>query len=170
MTVKELYKRMCEALPDELREPWDNDGLMCCPDAEHNVRRVILTLDVTAEIIDTVIAGASKTGVSTACCPVTDTVKYVDTERHSIYTPKRDYLLAIQTPQVFAKTAFTAAYALAIKTGGSFTDETSMLENAGAKVKYVQTSPKNIKLTTKEDILLAKAMLLVEKAMEDKHD
>jgi 2-C-methyl-D-erythritol 4-phosphate cytidylyltransferase len=45
-----------------------------------------------------------------------------------------------------------------------------MLENAGAKVEYVQTSPKNIKLTTKEDILLAKAMLLVEKAMEDKHD
>lgn len=125
---------------------------------------------VTAEIIDTVIAGASKTGVSTACCPVTDTVKYVDTERHSIYTPKRDYLLAIQTPQVFAKTAFTAAYAMAIKNGGSFTDETSMLENAGAKVEYVQTSPKNIKLTTKEDILLAKAMLLVEKAMEDKHD
>jgi 2-C-methyl-D-erythritol 4-phosphate cytidylyltransferase len=78
--------------------------------------------------------------------------------------------LAVQTPQVFAKTAFTAAYAMAIKKGGTFTDETSMLENVGAKVEYVQTSPRNIKLTTKEDILLAKAMLLVEKAMEDKHD
>ena len=52
MTVKELYKKICEVLPDELREPWDNDGLMCCPDTEHPVRRVILALDVTAEIID----------------------------------------------------------------------------------------------------------------------
>jgi 2-C-methyl-D-erythritol 4-phosphate cytidylyltransferase len=59
---------------------------------------------------------------------------------------------------------------MAIKKGGTFTDETSMLENAGSKVEYVQTSPRNIKLTTKEDILLAKAMLLVEKSMEDKHD
>lgn len=125
---------------------------------------------VTAEIIDAVIQGASKTGASTACAPVTDTIKYVDTEHHSIYTPKRDFLLAVQTPQVFAKTAFTAAYAMACKKGGIFTDETSMLENAGAKVEYVQTSPRNIKLTTKEDILLAKAMLLVEKAMEEKHD
>ena len=52
MTVKELYKKLCEALPEELREPWDNDGMMCCPDTEHPVRRVILALDVTAEIID----------------------------------------------------------------------------------------------------------------------
>ena len=123
---------------------------------------------VTAEIINTVIEGASKTGVATACCPVTDTVKYVDTQHHSIYTPKRDYLLAVQTPQVFAKTAFTAAYAMACKNGGSFTDETSMLESAGAKVEYVHTDPRNIKLTTKEDILLAKAMLLVERAREEK--
>ena len=59
---------------------------------------------------------------------------------------------------------------MAVKKGGTFTDETSMLENVGAKVEYVQTSPRNIKLTTKEDILLAKAMLLVEKAKEEKND
>ena len=52
MTVKELYKAMCEVLPDTLREPWDNDGLMCCPDGEREVSRVLLALDVTEEIMD----------------------------------------------------------------------------------------------------------------------
>lgn len=121
---------------------------------------------VTSEIISAVIEGAKKTGAATACSPVTDTIKFVDTEHKTVYTPKRDYLLAIQTPQVFKKESYTVAYALAVKQGGVFTDETSMLEAAGATVEYVQTDPRNIKLTTKEDILLARAMLLVEKAKE----
>ena len=121
---------------------------------------------VTSEIISAVIEGAKKTGAATACSPVTDTIKFVDTEHKTVYTPKRDHLLAIQTPQVFKKESYTVAYALATKQGGVFTDETSMLEAAGATVEYVQTDPRNIKLTTKEDILLARAMLLVEKAKE----
>ncbi len=121
---------------------------------------------VTSEIISAVIEGAKKTGAATACSPVTDTIKFVDTEHKTVYTPKRDHLLAIQTPQVFKKESYTVAYALAVKQGGVFTDETSMLEAAGATVEYVQTDPRNIKLTTKEDILLARAMLLVEKAKE----
>ncbi|MBQ9793935.1 MAG: 2-C-methyl-D-erythritol 4-phosphate cytidylyltransferase [Clostridia bacterium] len=121
---------------------------------------------VTSEIISAVIEGAKKTGAATACSPVTDTIKFVDTEHKTVYTPKRDHLLAIQTPQVFKKESYTVAYALAVKQGGVFTDETSMLEAAGATVEYVQTDPRNIKLTTKEDIVLARAMLLVEKAKE----
>ena len=52
MTVKELYKKLTEVLPDTLREPWDNDGMMCCPDGEREVRKVLLALDVTEEIMD----------------------------------------------------------------------------------------------------------------------
>lgn len=52
MTVKELYDRMAEQLPEELRESWDNDGLMCSPDLNAQVRRVLVALDVTEEIVD----------------------------------------------------------------------------------------------------------------------
>ena len=52
MTVKELYDRMLEHFPDELRESWDNDGLMCSPDLGATVRRVLVSLDVTEEIVD----------------------------------------------------------------------------------------------------------------------
>lgn len=121
---------------------------------------------VTPEIIHAVIEGASETGASTACAKVTDTVKYVDPERKAVYTPNRDHLLSIQTPQVFRRDHYEVAYAMACKKGGTFTDETSMLEAAGASVAYVETDPRNIKLTTKEDILLARAILLVQKARE----
>ena len=50
MTVYELYKKLCEEYPCELSCEWDNDGLMCCPDAEREVKRVLVALDVTAAV------------------------------------------------------------------------------------------------------------------------
>ena len=52
MTVKELYEVFEERIPEGLREDWDNDGLMCCPDSLKEVERVFVTLDVTEEIVD----------------------------------------------------------------------------------------------------------------------
>ena len=52
MTVKELYEILSDRIPEELREPWDNDGIMCCPDDLAEVKRALITLDVTEEIVD----------------------------------------------------------------------------------------------------------------------
>jgi dinuclear metal center YbgI/SA1388 family protein len=52
MTVRELYERICERIPECLSEEWDNDGIMCCPDEVADVERVLITLDVTEEIVD----------------------------------------------------------------------------------------------------------------------
>lgn len=52
MTVKELYSNFEVKIPSELRESWDNDGIMCCPDGTADVARVLVTLDVTEEIVD----------------------------------------------------------------------------------------------------------------------
>ena len=51
MTVKQLYKILDEKIPKALSCEWDNDGLMCCPDADRQVRRVLLALDVTKEVV-----------------------------------------------------------------------------------------------------------------------
>ena len=121
---------------------------------------------VTPELVDTVIAEARKSGIATACCPVTDTIKYVDTEHHAVYTPAREHLVALQTPQVFRRDFYQVAYAVASKKGASYTDETAMLEAAGATVSYVRTDAGNIKLTTREDLTLARAILAVQKAQK----
>lgn len=52
MTVKDLYKRLEARIPKELAEPWDNDGLMCCADSLQEIHKVILTLDVTEDVVD----------------------------------------------------------------------------------------------------------------------
>ena len=119
---------------------------------------------VTPEIINTVVEAARKSGAATACAPVTDTIKYVDPEQHAIYTPKREHLIALQTPQVFRRDFYEVAYALAGRKQAVFTDETAMLEAAGVSVEYVHTNARNIKLTTREDLTLARAILAVQKA------
>ncbi len=52
MTVTELYKFFCQYFPEEQRCEWDNDGIMVCPDSKAEVKKVLLTLDVTEEIVD----------------------------------------------------------------------------------------------------------------------
>jgi len=52
MTVKELYLKLEEKIPVELREEWDNDGLMCSADSSDEVLRALVVLDVTEQIVD----------------------------------------------------------------------------------------------------------------------
>lgn len=55
MTVKELYAGLQAVLPPSLSADWDNDGLACCPDGAREVRRVLVTLDVTDAAVDKAI-------------------------------------------------------------------------------------------------------------------
>ena len=52
MTVRELYEKIAERVPETLSEEWDNDGLMCCADDSSEVKRALVTLDVTEEVVD----------------------------------------------------------------------------------------------------------------------
>ena len=52
MNVQEFYKKLSVHFPEELREAWDNDGIMCCADSSIEVENVLITLDVTEEIVD----------------------------------------------------------------------------------------------------------------------
>ena len=52
MTVRTLYTLLSEKISPILSELWDNDGLMCCPDPEKDVCKVLFTLDVTDAVVD----------------------------------------------------------------------------------------------------------------------
>ena len=56
MNVKELYGFLNEKIPPSLSCDWDNDGLMCCADETKEIRRVLIALDMTAEVIKKAIA------------------------------------------------------------------------------------------------------------------
>ena len=55
MTVKELYEKLCGIIPTSLSCDWDRDGFECCPEPEKEVKKVIIALDVTNDVIDQAI-------------------------------------------------------------------------------------------------------------------
>ncbi len=57
MKVNELYRYLESLIPSCLSCEWDNDGLMCCPDGDKEVKKVLVVLDVTGDVIDEAISG-----------------------------------------------------------------------------------------------------------------
>ena len=124
----------------------------------HDCARPFITADETERLI----SSAFDSGASCACSKVKDTIKYRSEEEKCFYTPKRDNLLSVQTPQVFKKSIWIVSDALARKNGMEFTDDTSAAEHAGFKVTYEECSAENIKLTDANDIKIAKAIYFLK--------
>ena len=56
MTVREFYRALCAIIPRELGCDWDVDGLNVCPDPDREVKRVLVALDATTEVVDKAVA------------------------------------------------------------------------------------------------------------------
>ena len=112
---------------------------------------------IADEWIDRVFEAAVQTGAAILATPVVATLKRVGKDQTIEATVPRDQLWEAQTPQVFRRDVLTKAYAR--KGTSSATDEASLVEQSGHKVKVVQGSPMNIKITTKEDLRLASHLL-----------
>ena len=95
--------------------------------------------------------------------PVKDTIKMADNEGFAVETPNRSLLWQIQTPQVFDVALIRKAYALLMEqTDICVTDDAMVVEQMlDMKVRLVQGSYENIKITTPEDLDIAE--ILVEK-------
>ena len=110
---------------------------------------------VTEELIQRGLAEARETGAAVAAVPVTDTIKVAGDDRIVRETPSRDTLWAVQTPQVFNFDIITEAYRQA---SSEVTDDASLVEQLGYKVKLYMGSYDNIKITTPDDLTLAEVL------------
>ncbi len=59
MTVIELYNRLSEIIPSSLSCTWDRDGLEACPAPSREVKRILVALDATNEVIDRAVAASA---------------------------------------------------------------------------------------------------------------
>ncbi len=91
--------------------------------------------------------------------PVKDTIKVISKEGFVQKTLERDSLWHVQTPQTFKHDLIVRAYreGMAKKLCGY--DDATFLEFIGKKVKVIEGSPYNIKITTPEDLIIAKGIL-----------
>ncbi len=78
-------------------------------------------------------------------------------------TLERDVLYAIQTPQVFPYRVIMEAHEKAMNERFYGTDDASLVERCGGRIKIVAGSYCNIKITTPEDIFIAEALLKIRK-------
>ena len=83
---------------------------------------------------------------------VSDTIKMVDDGETVTQTLVRAELRAVQTPQAFGRKLLDEAHRLALEENWDVTDDASMLEHMGKKVRCLPGEESNVKITTPEDL------------------
>jgi 2-C-methyl-D-erythritol 4-phosphate cytidylyltransferase len=136
--------RRQDSVREGLRHMKDCDLVMI-----HDGARPFLTLD----LIKDGLRMAKETGAAVAAVPVKDTIKLAVDERLIGETLQRDKLWAAQTPQIFSFDMITRAYE---NLTTEVTDDAAAVERLGYKVQLYMGDYENIKVTTAEDLALAK--------------
>jgi 2-C-methyl-D-erythritol 4-phosphate cytidylyltransferase len=111
---------------------------------------------LTPELVERGLDEARLSGAAIAAVPVKDTVKVATPDGFVRDTPRRDNLWAVQTPQVFRFDLINQAHD---QITDDVSDDATMVERLGHRVKLYMGSYKNIKITTPDDLALAELIL-----------
>lgn len=114
---------------------------------------------VNNETIDSAIESAKENKCVIVGVPVKDTIKVIDENNNVCDTPDRSTLWSIQTPQVFDYSLIMKAHEKAREDNYYGTDDSMLVEYFGQKVKVVEGSYNNIKITTPEDLKIGEEIL-----------
>lgn len=114
---------------------------------------------VTEESIRASIDAAKTFGAATVAVPSVDTILVADEGAFLRETPDRKTLWLCQTPQTFQVEVLRRAHDHAAKNGFIGTDDASLVRRVGGKVKLVLGSPLNFKVTTPQDLALARCVV-----------
>jgi 2-C-methyl-D-erythritol 4-phosphate cytidylyltransferase len=111
-------------------------------------------------LVDQVFAEAFRNGAAMLAHPVADTLKRVEEGTNRVVeTVARGGLWQAQTPQVFRRDWLVGAYGRRGELPGPITDDAQLVEAAGHSVVVVPGAAVNFKITTRDDLQLAEAIL-----------
>lgn len=114
---------------------------------------------ITPEAISEVLVSAYKYRAATAARVATDTVKIADDKGFIEKTIDRNRVFLAETPQVFEHALYSVIAYSAKRDDIRATDDNSLAEHLGFKVKLCQTSSPNMKITNPADLTIAEAYL-----------
>lgn len=120
----------------------------------HDAARPLLNCNQLNQLIDEIKSHDGATMVR----PIHDTVKRIQ-RGQKISQVKREGLYAVETPQVFKYESLKSAILFTKNLDEVFTDETTALEHLNMKVLHVPNKDFNLKITTKDDMVVAEKFL-----------
>ena len=117
---------------------------------------------ISQELVSSMFEKAEETPALIPVTPCVDTMKVLEKQGDELVSipgvkVDRSFLFGVQTPQIFHSEIIKEAYSQAYDT--AFTDDASVLEKYGKNPSYVAGERFNIKITTQDDLLLARAIL-----------
>ena len=120
----------------------------------HDAARPLVSVDLITRTIE----AAAESGAAIAAVRARDTVKRGDASGLVTATLPRGEVYLAQTPQAFRTSVLRDALAVAEQVGVA-TDEAMLAERAGHRVKLVAGDPRNLKITTPEDLAMAEQLV-----------
>lgn len=117
---------------------------------------------VSHQDIDRCVEAAQHFGAAALARRATETMKRSDENDFNIEPVDRENLWCMETPQVFRTKLLRKASKTIAQCGITATDEVSAVEQLGTKVKFVESSRPNLKITTPADLALAEAMAKIQ--------
>ena len=121
----------------------------------HDAARPLVTPDLVARTV----AALTDADGAIAAAPVPDTIKEAGPDRMVSATLARDRLWAIQTPQAFRRDALERALDVDDETLAAATDDAWLVERSGGRVRVIESTPRNLKVTTSADLRVAEMLL-----------
>lgn len=131
----------------------------------HDAARCLVSTDIITNVMKDTIENEA----ASAALLATDTLLYSGEDKNGFLLQRyydRQHTYAIQTPQGFSYKLIMEAHKRAKKNGCEATDDTALAKMQGATICLSKGSRFNIKLTTPEDLILAKAILQLRKDTE----
>lgn len=135
-------------------------ALHAAPDASivvvHDAARPLVTEDLVRACVAEIEQGWD---AAIAAAPVTDTIKEADADGRVRLTLERRHLWAVQTPQAFKAGILRRALDADPEAIAAATDDASLVESIGGRVRVVEAPPRNFKITWPEDLERAETLL-----------
>jgi 2-C-methyl-D-erythritol 4-phosphate cytidylyltransferase len=162
------------ALPAGTQAPADTIGVAGGRERSHSVRNALAAAppDAGAVVVHDAarplalpeqfaacLAALADADAAVAAAPVTDTTKEADADGRVLRTLDRRALWAVQTPQAFRRAALEAALDQPEEVLARATDDASLVEAAGGRVRVVASPRENLKVTTPLDLRVAELLL-----------
>ncbi len=113
---------------------------------------------VSPRMIEQTIRAARRFRAAITAVPVVPTIKR-GRDGWVAQTLDRNHLWAVQTPQAFDRRLLEKAHACGAARGIEATDDAALVEAIGHRVRIVPGDPRNLKVTTPEDLVVAEALL-----------